>query len=80
PERAGRARRRASPAQTPTPRGVLLRARAERLDGMALMLAGLGRPFTVVAPDGLREEVRALAGRLARCADAVPAPGDRPPV
>ncbi|MGV9539222.1 helix-turn-helix transcriptional regulator [Streptosporangium sandarakinum] len=65
---------------TPTPRGVLLRARAERLDGMALMLAGLGRPFTVVAPDGLREEVRALAGRLARCADAVPAPGDRPPV
>ncbi|MFF0311335.1 helix-turn-helix transcriptional regulator [Streptosporangium sp. NPDC004379] len=65
---------------TPAPRGVLLRTRAERLDGMALMLAGLGRPFTVVTPDGLREEVRALAGRLARCADAVPGPGDRPPV
>ncbi|GIH95515.1 helix-turn-helix transcriptional regulator [Planobispora siamensis] len=47
------------------PDGVLLSARAERLDGMAQMLAGLGWPFTVITPDGLREEVRALAARLA---------------
>ncbi|WP_248958521.1 helix-turn-helix transcriptional regulator [Sphaerisporangium perillae] len=44
--------------------GVLMVARAERLDGMATMLAGLGLPFTVLAPDALREEVTALAGRL----------------
>ncbi|MEV6976346.1 YafY family protein [Kitasatospora sp. NPDC093806] len=43
---------------------VLLRARAERLDGMAVMLAGLGWPFTVRRPAELREEVRALAARL----------------
>ncbi|MGW4893255.1 helix-turn-helix transcriptional regulator [Kitasatospora sp. NPDC004240] len=45
---------------------VLLRARAQHLDGMAVMLAGLGWPFTVRTPDALREEVRALAGRLDR--------------
>ena len=48
--------------------GVLLRARAERLDGMAQMLAGLGWPFTVRAPDELRGAVRALADHLTRCA------------
>jgi predicted DNA-binding transcriptional regulator YafY len=50
--------------------GVLLRARAERLDGMARMLAGLGWPFTIVAPDELRAEVLALAGRLSEQAGA----------
>ncbi|ETK37542.1 helix-turn-helix transcriptional regulator [Microbispora sp. ATCC PTA-5024] len=39
-------------------------ARAERLDGMARMLAGLGWPFTIVRPGELRGEVRALARRL----------------
>ncbi|MFC5661727.1 helix-turn-helix transcriptional regulator [Kitasatospora misakiensis] len=43
---------------------VLFRARAERLDGMALLLAGLGWPFTVRRPAALRDEVRALAARL----------------
>ena len=44
--------------------GVLLTARAERLPGAAAMLAGLGWPFTVRRPAALRDEVRALAGRL----------------
>ncbi|WP_395296782.1 helix-turn-helix transcriptional regulator [Kitasatospora hibisci] len=43
---------------------VLLRARAQNLDGVAMMLAGLGHPFTVLRPDALRDEVRALAARL----------------
>jgi predicted DNA-binding transcriptional regulator YafY len=45
--------------------GVLLRARAERLDGMAQMLAGLGWPFTVRRPAELRGAVADLAARLA---------------
>ncbi|GAA2887413.1 WYL domain-containing protein [Streptosporangium fragile] len=57
---------------TETSGGVLLAARAERLDGMAQMLAGLGWPFTVITPDGLRDEVRALAARLAAFASAAP--------
>ncbi|MCW2984753.1 MAG: Helix-turn-helix type 11 domain protein, partial [Conexibacter sp.] len=44
---------------------TLLRVRAERLDGMARMLAGLGAPFTVIEPPALRDEVAALAARLA---------------
>jgi len=44
--------------------GVRLRARAERLDGMAALLAGVGWPFTIVQPEGLRAEVRTLADRL----------------
>ncbi|MFD4657399.1 helix-turn-helix transcriptional regulator [Kitasatospora sp. NPDC058444] len=44
---------------------VLLRARAQNLDGVAVLLAGLGRPFTVREPAALRAEVRALAARLA---------------
>jgi predicted DNA-binding transcriptional regulator YafY len=47
-----------------TDRGLLLRCRAERLDGMAQMLAGLGRPFTVLAPDELRTAVAQYAARL----------------
>lgn len=62
------ARRRLPPSVgtlAPTGDGrVLLRARAQRLDGMAMLLAGLGWPFTVRGPDELRAEVRALADRL----------------
>ncbi|WP_435206371.1 helix-turn-helix transcriptional regulator [Micromonospora sp. bgisy143] len=45
--------------------GVLLRARAESLPGMAVLLAGLGCPFTVRRPEALRAEVAAYARRLA---------------
>ncbi|MFE2722370.1 helix-turn-helix transcriptional regulator [Kitasatospora sp. NPDC059327] len=48
---------------------VLLRARAQHLDGFAVMLAGVGFPFTVRRPDALRGEVRALAARLAGWAE-----------
>ncbi|MCT9930363.1 YafY family transcriptional regulator [Planotetraspora sp. A-T 1434] len=44
--------------------GVRMTGRADRLDGMARLLAGLGWPFTVIRPDELRGEVRALAQRL----------------
>ncbi|WP_067184774.1 helix-turn-helix transcriptional regulator [Microtetraspora niveoalba] len=44
--------------------GVRVIARAERLDGMARLLAGLGWRFTVIRPDELRDEVRALAQLL----------------
>jgi predicted DNA-binding transcriptional regulator YafY len=44
--------------------GVLLRARAERLDGMARLLAGVGLPVRVIRPAALRDELRALAERL----------------
>ena len=49
---------------TQTDRGLLMRCRAERLDGMAQMLAGLGWPFTVLAPDELRPAVAEYAARL----------------
>ncbi len=48
--------------------GVVMRARAEHLDGMARMLAGLGRPFAVRRPDALRAAVRELAESLTRSA------------
>ncbi len=44
--------------------GVRVTMRAERLDGAAAMLAGLGCQFTVEEPAQLRDEVRALAHRL----------------
>jgi predicted DNA-binding transcriptional regulator YafY len=50
--------------------GVRLTARAERLDGAAQMLAGLGWPFTIDRPDKLKDEIRALAARLLTDADA----------
>jgi predicted DNA-binding transcriptional regulator YafY len=50
--------------------GVLLVGHAERLDGMAAMLAGLGFRFTIREPAALRAEVLALADRLQ--ADAGP--------
>jgi predicted DNA-binding transcriptional regulator YafY len=49
---------------TEVPDGVRLTARAERLDGMAQLLAGLGWSFTIIQPDALRAEVVALADRL----------------
>ncbi|WP_433257337.1 helix-turn-helix transcriptional regulator [Streptosporangium sp. CA-135522] len=57
---------------TETDDGVLVETRAERLDGMAQMLAGLGWPFTVITPDELRGEIRALAGRLVEAAGVGP--------
>ncbi|MEH0938290.1 helix-turn-helix transcriptional regulator [Micromonospora psammae] len=73
------ARRRVPPSVaelTEVADGVLLRARAEHLDGMAQLLAGLGWPFTVLAPDALRDAVRAHATRLAGWADrAAPSSG-----
>jgi predicted DNA-binding transcriptional regulator YafY len=66
------ARRRIPPAVatlTEADGGVLLRARAERLDGMARLLASLDWPFVVRAPAELRAELRELAGRLAALAD-----------
>jgi predicted DNA-binding transcriptional regulator YafY len=44
--------------------GVRLTARAERLDGAAQMLAGLGWPFTIERPEELRTQVSLLATRL----------------
>lgn len=46
--------------------GVLLRARAERLDGAARMLAGLEWPFEIRSPDALREALAAHASDLAK--------------
>jgi predicted DNA-binding transcriptional regulator YafY len=63
------ARRRIPPAVgtlTEVDGGVLLCTRAESLDGMAQLLAGLGCPFTVRTPESLRGAVRALAERLTR--------------
>ena len=50
--------------------GVLLQTRAEHLEGVAMMLAGLGWPFTIRKPASLRGEVRSLAGRLLAWSDA----------
>jgi predicted DNA-binding transcriptional regulator YafY len=64
----GQARRRipATVAElTETADGVLLRANASSLPGMAQLLAGLGWPFTVLKPDALRGAVTDLATRLA---------------
>ena len=44
--------------------GVRLEIRAERLDGAARMLAGLGWRFTVERPEALKGELRALADQL----------------
>jgi predicted DNA-binding transcriptional regulator YafY len=49
--------------------GVLMTTGAERLDGMARMLAGLGFPFIVRRPAELRGHVRDLARMLAEQAD-----------
>ncbi|MFI0352008.1 helix-turn-helix transcriptional regulator [Actinomadura sp. 9N407] len=49
--------------------GVLMTTRAERLDGMAQMLAGLGWPFAVRRPAELRQAVHDLADTLHTQAD-----------
>ena len=66
------ARRLPGPAFTllAQPGGVLMRTRAERLDGMAHLLASLEWPFTIHRPDELRPALKALAGRLAAAADS----------
>ena len=49
---------------------VRVRLRAERLDWVPAVLAGLGLPFAVEHPDALRGLVRSLAKRLTAAADA----------
>ncbi|MDL4812712.1 helix-turn-helix transcriptional regulator [Actinomadura opuntiae] len=49
---------------TETDGGVVMTTRAEHLDGMARMLAGLGWPFVIRRPAELREHLRALARSL----------------
>ncbi|MFI5952591.1 helix-turn-helix transcriptional regulator [Cryptosporangium sp. NPDC051539] len=46
------------------PDRVRLRFSAEDLSWVPGLLAGLNRPFVIESPDALRDEVRALAGRL----------------
>ena len=48
---------------------TLLRLRAESLEWAASVLAGLDCPFAIVAPDELRDSVRALGRRLVTTAD-----------
>jgi predicted DNA-binding transcriptional regulator YafY len=50
---------------------VRVRLRAERLDWVPPVLAGLGLPFTVERPEALRGLIRSLAERLAAAADTV---------
>lgn len=56
------------------PGWVRMRLRAERLDWVPAMLAGLGRPFVVEQPAALRDDVRALARRLDEYAGQHPQP------
>jgi predicted DNA-binding transcriptional regulator YafY len=49
---------------------VLLRLRAQRLDWLPHVLAGLGLPFVVREPAELRDIVRAWTDRIAGCAAA----------
>jgi predicted DNA-binding transcriptional regulator YafY len=51
---------------------VRVELRAERLGWIPPLLAGLGRPFIVDAPEELRDEVRLLADRLAAAAAVIP--------
>jgi len=52
------------------PGWVRARWQAERLDWIPALLAGLDRPFVIEHPAALRDQVRALAQRLGRYADA----------
>lgn len=49
---------------------VRARIRAQQLEWIPPLLAALDRPFVIERPDGLRELMRELAGRLARHAEA----------
>ena len=51
------------------PGWVRVQLQAERLDWVPALLAGLDRPFVIESPGALRDQVRALAGRLASYAD-----------
>jgi predicted DNA-binding transcriptional regulator YafY len=64
---AGLATIEALPADPPQ---VRVRLRAERLDWIPALLAGLDRPFVIEYPDALRDHVHALARRLTTSADA----------
>jgi predicted DNA-binding transcriptional regulator YafY len=57
---------------TAQPTGVLMHARAERLDGMAHLLASLEWPFTVHHPDELRQALKNLADQLTAAAERGP--------
>ncbi|MFD8277390.1 helix-turn-helix transcriptional regulator [Streptomyces flaveolus] len=57
---------------TAQPIGVLMHARAERLDGMAHLLASLEWPFTIHHPEELRQALRDLAAQLAESAERAP--------
>lgn len=48
---------------------VRVRIRAEQLDWIPPLLAGLNRPFVIERPDTLNDAVRALASRLTAAAD-----------
>jgi hypothetical protein len=58
---------------------VRVRLRAERLDWVPTLLAGLGLPFAVEHPDALRGLVRSLAERLTAAADDIVHPGESSP-
>jgi predicted DNA-binding transcriptional regulator YafY len=57
---------------TAQPNGVLMRARAERLEGMARLLASLEWPFTIHGPDELRQALKDLARQLTAAAERQP--------
>lgn len=57
---------------TAQPTGVLMQARAERLDGMAHLLASMEWPFTIHQPDELRQALKNLADRLTAAAQRRP--------
>ena len=57
---------------TAQPGGVLMRARVERLDGMAHLLASLEWPFTIRSPDELRQALKDLASHLTAAAERQP--------
>ena len=52
--------------------GVVMNAQAERLDGMARLLASLEWPFTIRRPGELRQALKDLAGQLTAAADRAP--------
>jgi hypothetical protein len=49
---------------------VRVELRAERLEWVPSVLAWLDLPFVIEYPQALRDQVHALARRLATCADA----------
>lgn len=57
---------------TAQPSGVLMHARAERLDGMAHLLASLEWPFAVHHPDEPRQALKNLADQLTAAAERGP--------